>query len=328
MNIVKIQKALKRPLEDPCGEEYVSKKQIKFIASCIQHYGHLRDASSYTPKLKQLIHPGQETWAQIKKYSVCLFRDGHDFLQTGDWIQTMDGTTGIVMYFTRDQDWLIKVHFAQTWSHRQLPGEWKPFVPVTEQNIQTSIECVTALGQIQCSKSFRKLQLSGYQWRNQKILLQNGDSQTSREKELIQSYTVTSSKLLHFHPLIEKASQFVDLRMSKHQFASLVKASFYPLAVAYFNDEEDNRNMEFCNQTGTQTLPEALCDCCCSIQRIAFNDTGSLSVCVVCYGRLRKVFQMFVTLESLRKTTRAKYQPPEIDTELVEKVSCLLSGAL
>lgn len=323
----KLQEYVKSNIEDPAYElntlsNESKDEKLREAAQIIKYYwsnGMLNDnmqlaVESSQPEVRDEMELSPDVcWKKMKRYRLCV-HGNRQVLQAGDYVLLENKRKGRIAYFTKEkveQHEIVHVHLNMIYMKHDFSSVWQSFIKTKEELVCTDVLSTIMLGQIIEILNRDAILFSPFILENNCLRerVKSTPDMVTLGKLLVESYLTADSKMLHYHPLVKIATNFVSLLCKPTYISHLIMSDFMPYSMGMLNDMEDEKQYDFADFTMLNriSLREDVCTLCTMFNKLVFDgDTGSTS-CESCYVRLRKIYyRIFSKLEPWRRISQSK----------------------
>jgi hypothetical protein len=326
-------------------------EKLKEVAQIMRYYGPVKDQSedletnTGRPELRnEMIVAEDVCWKKVKRYRLCIYGNSQ-VLQAGDYVLMDDNQKGVVQYFTmgcvnqecvitnNPGDSLIYVHLLRVYTKSDFSPVWQTFIKMKDEFVETDKQLTVSLGRILEVLNRDKIVFSSFVLKEDCLRERSrlGTDLTLLGKILTDSYVTADTRMLAYHPLVQKAARFVSLLCRPEYFAHLILRDFLPYSMAMSNDLDDEKQYDFGDFTMLHRLglKEDICTLCGLSLKLVFEEGENRknTACESCYVRLRRMYyRIFQKLEPWRISSQCKksIQENEDKEEIYDNVVQLL----
>lgn len=258
-------------------------RRLQRVAQAVQHYGNA--AVRFVPRLFGVLPSEHEN--EVKSYTLCLVRP-HKVVQAGDMVQ-MNKQRGIIQHFYLKDGKLVQVVVRLLREFANLPVAWQALnaesLPMLTDHMKSYY-----LGEIDAFTPKAKVQISEVEWRQGRLYQRDQPLVNKKIQALVDGYITCRKSLLAKSPLVQEAALYLNVFKPCQLLTRLIVQDFGLL----------KHDFERVHTEAKELAEIKRCNCCKNTKQTAYQDQ-TMTLCELCYVKLRNLYPVFQVLEGARK---------------------------
>lgn len=261
-------------------------RRLQRVAQAVQHYGHV--ITRFTPRLFGVLPSEHEH--EVKSYTMCLVQP-RKVVQAGDMVQ-VGKQRGIIQHFYLKDGRLIQAVVRLLREFTDLPVAWQA-LNADSRPVLTDKTQSFNLGQIDDFTPKAMVQLSEIEWRQGRLWERDEAVSDKRMRALIDGYLTCRKTLLVKCALVQEAALYLNILKPCQLLTRLIENNFGLLRHDFEQAHLETKELSVVKS----------CSCCKNAKQLAYQDQ-TITLCELCYVKLRNLYPIFQVLEGARKYLR------------------------